>query len=459
MNLRKQMQQPLRYPDETDQRFMTKRARWLLVLGFLFPGSAQILAGKRGLGRLAYLSVWLLLALGAVAAICFTNFRSATINFFANPVTLLALQVLVGIYLLLWLVLGFNTLALSKLQQTQRLWRMPLAVVALLCIFAPLVLGGWVFNTLNASRETVVSLFTERASFPPDANGRYNVLLMGSDAGPGREGLRPDSLTLASVDAKTGSTVLIGLPRNLEYAEFAKDSPMYKEYPTGFGRKDGCNVGVCMLNGIYTEAQEYFPELYPNAAAAGSSPGIEATKDAVSGSTGLPIHFYVLINMAGFEKLIDALGGVEINVTDRIPIGGDDRGNNIEGYLEPGKQLLNGKSALWFARSRSHADRGDYDRMERQRELQAAILKQMDPKNVLFRFDAIIKSGQHFAQTDMPRSMVGTLSDLALRAKKHTPVRLELAPPTVNTGNPDYDEIRELVANAIKQADAQAATH
>src|SRR5690606_11921482 len=109
--------------------------------------------------------------------------------------------------------------------------------------------------------------------------------------------------------------------------------------------------------------------------------GVEATKDAVSGATGLTVQFYVLVDMAGFEELIDALGGVTVTVDERLPIGGDAQGNGVEGYIEPGTQHLDGFHALWFARSRYGSATGDYARMERQRELQAAMLAQLQPAN------------------------------------------------------------------------------
>ena len=65
-------------------------------------------------------------------------------------------------------------------------------------------------------------------------HGRINILLMGGDAGPDRSGLRPDSMTVASVDTETGRTVLISLPRNLQAAAFPDSSPLHARFPTAF---------------------------------------------------------------------------------------------------------------------------------------------------------------------------------------------------------------------------------
>ena len=65
------------------------------------------------------------------------------------------------------------------------------------------------------------------------ADGRFNVLLMGGDSGAGRWGLRPDSLTVASIDAITGRTVLVSLPRNMQDFPFADGSVMAEQFPDG----------------------------------------------------------------------------------------------------------------------------------------------------------------------------------------------------------------------------------
>ena len=65
-------------------------------------------------------------------------------------------------------------------------------------------------------------------------HGRFNVLLLGGDSGAGRWGLRPDSMTIASIDEETGRTVLVGLPRNMAGFPFAKGSVMAKQFPKGF---------------------------------------------------------------------------------------------------------------------------------------------------------------------------------------------------------------------------------
>src|SRR5262249_2115179 len=131
------------------------------------------------------------------------------------------------------------------------------------------------------------------------AHGRYNVLLLGGDAGADRVGARPDSVTLVSVDQDTAHTVLLSFPRNLPNIPFPAGSLASQALgPKGFGCGD-----TCLLNAVYTFGQEhkqYFPGV--------PDPGAEAMKQAVAAITGLKVNYYVLIDLAGFRDLINAMG-------------------------------------------------------------------------------------------------------------------------------------------------------
>ena len=129
------------------------------------------------------------------------------------------------------------------------------------------------------------------------------MLLLGGDSGPDRSGLRPDSLTVASIDKETGRTVLIGLPRNLQDVPFPKGSvDGTRSSPNGF------NGEGQYLNAINTWANDH-ASLFKQ-----KNPGLKATMGAVEEITGLKLNYYAMVNMHGFSKLVDAVGGVRINV-------------------------------------------------------------------------------------------------------------------------------------------------
>lgn len=449
------LETPLRTPDTSSDTVMTKRAWWLVVIGFLLPGSAQVLAGKRGLGRFG-IGATIVLILGLIAAlVTYLIEPEALFTFFTNGIVLLVLQVLLIGYGLLWVILGLDTLRLTKLPRVKRGHRPAVAVLSILLTLLPAAGAAWAATLVQSGRDTIGSIFGGGAPAVEPIDGRYNILMLGADAGDDREGLRPDSISVISVDAETGQSVVIGLPRELQNMPFLENSPMAPMYPEGYGTYN-CEVGLpCYLNGVYAEGQYFISDLYPDAKAQGSEPGIEATKDAVSGAIGLDVQFYVMIDMVGFEHLIDALGGVDINVQERLPIGGDAEGNGVEGYVEAGQQRLNGFDALWYARSRYSTD--DYDRMRRQRELQSAILAQMNPSNVLLRFQEVASAGASIVTTDIPESMLGRFVKLATSAKDHTPVTVNLTPENgVDPFYAEYDVIHQMVRDAVVEASPPA---
>ena len=434
---------PLRDPDVRSPHLMARRARWLVVLNLLIPGSAQVLAGDRRLGRFGLRATffsWFVVVVLVVLALV----RPAwLVGVFSNPIALGAAVLLLVFYAVLWVVLTLDTLRLVRFVRVLPRARGLVAAVAVVGLVLG-VGGAGLAATRAVAGFDVLGIFAGGQVAEP-IDGRYNILLLGGDAGPDRMGLRPDSISVASIDAATGAVTMIGVPRNLEFVPFAPDSPLSGPFPNGYD----CGV-ECLVSYLYTYGEEH-PELYPDAEAAGSNPGIEAMRDAVESVTGLTLQYYVLIDMQGFVDLIDALGGVDITVEQRLPIGGDVTSDGtlvgVQAWVEAGPQHMDGTTALWYARSRHSTN--DYDRMARQRVLQEAILRQFDPANVLLRFQGIAAAGAQTVSTDIPQPMLGRFTDLALLAKDQPVTRLELTPPLVETDAPDFDAIRALVAAAV----------
>ena len=152
--------------------------------------------------------------------------------------------------------------------------------------------------------------------------------------------------------------------------------------------------------------------------------------------------------MQGFADLIDALGGVDVTVKERLPIGGDENLNGVAEWIETGTHHLDGYHALWFARARHGSS--DYDRMARQRQLQDAILKQINPVNVRDQVPGDrARRDPRSMKTDIPQSMLGYFVDLGMKTRKLPVKQLELVPPTIDPENPDYAQIHGLVQQAV----------
>ena len=230
-------------------------------------------------------------------------------------------------------------------------------------VAATLLFGA---HLVGVQRDFVVSMFGD-GSATAATDGRYNVLLIGGDSGAGRWGLRPDSMTVASIDAETGRTVLVALPRNMQNFPFRAGSVMDKQFPQGFGTTD-------YLNGVSTWAQDH-TELFPHS----DTPGIDATVSAVEGITDLDINYWAMVNLEGFKTLVDAVGGVKLTVHQPIPVGG--LGDDVVRMIPTGTRTLNGMDTLWYARAREGSD--DYSRMARQKCVMAAMVTQLSPQTVV----------------------------------------------------------------------------
>ena len=108
--------------------------------------------------------------------------------------------------------------------------------------------------TWSACSATSSSRCSATATATGAHDGRYNVLLLGGDSGAGRWGLRPDSMTVASIDADTGKTVLIGLPRNMTNFPFAKGSVMAQAVPARLRLRATASSTACTWAGDHTRA-------------------------------------------------------------------------------------------------------------------------------------------------------------------------------------------------------------
>ncbi|NQX11117.1 LCP family protein [Microbacteriaceae bacterium VKM Ac-2855] len=426
---------------------MTRRGWWLLASNFVVPGSAQVLAGSRRLGRIGLVGTLVLWAVLAVAALLYFLAPTAIYTIATNDLGLLAFQVLAIAYALLWLVLTLDTLRLIRVVKVRPKMRAVLAVVTVALLAVSVGTASYGSYLAGITRGTLSTIFGSNQPTAAPIDGRYNILLLGGDAGEDREGLRPDSISVVSIDAETGSATTIAMTRELQNIPFPEDSPMYTLYPDGYTATN-CNVDVCKLNSIYTEVQVHSQDLYPDAEAEGSLPGVEATRDAVEGILDLKIQYYAMIDMDGFADLIDALGGIDIDYTgtEPLPYGGrlDENGDLVDvvSWLQPGNHHLDGPNALWYARARYGAGGNDEGRMARQHEVQLALLNQFEPANVLSKFQGIASSTTQVLKTDVPQSMLGYFVQLGLKTKNLPVQSIQIAPPDVDVEDPDYAAIQ-----------------
>jgi LCP family protein required for cell wall assembly len=428
-------------PADTSARIQFRRALTLTAMTLVMPGSAQLVMGNKRVGRIG-VRIWLaFLAVGVVLAfLALTSRRTMLSLALDSRLLTLGKWVLIA-GAIAWVALLIDAWRLGRpleLARNHRLWVAGLN--SALCF----VTAGTMFfaaHLVSVQNSFLGTVFASETVSKPEA-GRYNVLLLGGDSGPDRSGIRPDSLTVASIDKDSGRTVLIGLPRNLQDVPFPKGSVMRKQFPDGF------NGEGQYLNAINTWANDH-ASLFKD-----KDPGLEATMGAVEEITGLKLNYYALVNMKGFSQLINAVGGVTLNVRERTAIGGI--GSPIRGYIEAGEQKLTGDQALWYSRSRVQND--DFSRMGRQKCVMNAMLHQLSPQAVLLNVEKIAKSSKALLTTNIPRGDLDVFADLALKAKAQKVSTVSLVPPVIYTGSPDYDKVRRLVDQAVAKAEGRATS-
>lgn len=445
------------------------RALRLTVLSALLPGAGHLAAGRSRVGLVMAGSFLTLVAAGLLFITTVPHTRILRMS--VEPDSLEFVAILFGALALIWVLVVVSTWAVTKpshLRTSQRVLATGLVAALSLGVASPFAVAA---RTAYLQRGLIRSVFPDvpdpvwampaapRGSRAQPAGlgastgfftnkARVNVLLLGGDGGLNRTGVRTDTMILASIDTRTGRTVLISLPRNLQRAQFPVGTAMAKRYPTGFND---------LLNAAYTYA-EANPEVMPGA----RNPGGELIKETFAYTIGQPIDYFVLVNLAGFKDIVDAFGGVTMNVRTRLPIGGrhDANGNPTTlpiGYIEPGLRKLDGYQALWYGRSRYDSD--DYARMDRQRCLLGAIAKQASPLRVLTNFRQLAGAAKRIILTDIPRDALPDLLLLAQKAKRATVSSVTFARSSrFDPANPRFSYIQEKVAAALAEAARAAAT-
>ena len=422
-------------------RVRFRRAVTLLVMTLLVPGSAQLAAGRRDVGRLA-LRVALTVVAGLVLVVGIGLLRHGFVYWMAsNTVVLGFIRLLLCALAVGWALLFFDAWRLGRPLELRQKHR--LAMVGLNGTLCFAVAGSLLFAShMVAVQKGFISAMFGDGTVTGAHDGRYNVLLLGGDSGADRWGLRPDSLTVASIDADTGRTILFGLPRNMMDFPFPAGSVMARQFPSTY------DCPTCELNSLATWAGDH-KSLFKGYA----NPGVEATVEGVEGITGLRINYYAMVNLQGFRNMVQAVGGLTLNVRDRIPIGGV--GGPVTGYIEPGVHRLNGYQTLWFARSRESAD--DYSRMARQKCVMNAMLQQLSPATVVTKFERIAKASEKLVTTDLPASELGRFAELAMKARSQPVRTVSFVPPAISTSHPDISRIQAMVRSAVARAEGRAS--
>jgi LCP family protein required for cell wall assembly len=262
---------------------------------------------------------------------------------------------------------------------------------------------------------------------PWDGASRVTVLVMGYDYGDWSDErkcpCRTDTMILLTIDPLTKSAGMLTIPRD-----------MWVNIP-------GFEYGKI-------NTAHYLGDLYQ---LPGGGPGL--AMKTVEEFIGVPVNYYALIDFAAFERMVDEIGGIEIDVPAEIKVDPIGKGNTV--VLQPGLQTLSGPVALAYARNR-YTDGGDFDRGTRQLQVIRAarnkILKLNMLPTLVQKAPALYGQLSAGIQTNLTLDQVIQLAWLAVSVPEENIKQGVIGPPDQVTfgTSPDGLDILLPVSDAIR---------
>jgi polyisoprenyl-teichoic acid--peptidoglycan teichoic acid transferase len=339
------------------------------LLSSLWPGLGQLLGGARRVGVVLAIPPLALVVL-AIVAIASPD-RLTRIAELLNPGVIAGILVIEGL-LLAWR-LGALADAFRRGDGAPRGRAAALSAIGLVFVIVPSVYAGYL---TEVAREAAISVFSAVETpwqppvsdgdgprqvpdenigppdvifSPPPQLGRFTMLLIGVDSGPGRSSALTDTMIIASLDPVAGSVSMISVPRDMV------DVPL----PDG-------QVYRAKINSLMSFANQH-PTRFP-----GAPSGQSVLAATLGRLLGVQVDGWAEVNLPGFVRVVDAIGGINITVHDGFCTA-IYREYGMNGFaVVPGRYHFNGDEALAYARVRKAAGENDFTRAGRQEELVVA---------------------------------------------------------------------------------------
>jgi LCP family protein required for cell wall assembly len=443
------------------------------LLTVLVPGLGHAVAGRMRGAALFFLPV---LAVGTIlGARLLAGGAMRAVATLANPALLgglLALQAA----LLLWRLAALGSSLRGPRWPPLSRRDLPLVAILAFLVVAPQVWVGYVTNTARETAEMVfrpggqttawqplspsppngpiVSLAPGASPLPiatptpsptpvpPLLKRRLTVLLLGVDSEPGRTTLLTDTIIVASLDPVARTVSMLSIPRD------TVDVPL-----------PGGSIYHPKLNSLYAFARRN-PAAFPGS----SGEGTDVLAAAISELLKVPIDYYALINLPGFVKLVDSVGGVDVD-PDHAFCDPQYHDFGVWGFgIGAGPHHLDGAHALAYARIRKAAGESDFTRAERQQEILVSLKDAIMRGGFLNDPVGFLRALGNAVQTNVPPAILPDLVGLASDIGRDRVYRVVIDYSLLRNGPagdprgsimiPDVPGIRALAAKLFPQAGA-----
>ena len=408
---------------------------WLAaLLSFLFPGLGQAYAGRyRAALVLAVPTILLAIAVTAVASGRIGGVRN---DLFSSDF-LVAVLIINGV-LLAWRGMGVAHAGLTPWPAIQGHDRRTALMVVTGLLVLTVAMHAWVGGVVVQLNDTLGAVFApepgdpglgapgedpdedegeepvNRPEFRWDGTERINILLLGTDAAPGREAVLTDVVLVVSVDPVARTAVMISVPRDTGFVPLPDESLF-----SGGLYPDKVNELAARAS---TAPATWCPDLAEDAEAC----GLRTVERSIGLYLGLEIHHYAQIDMAGFASMIDALGGLDLclpgQLVDPEFDGTLSNQTSDEGLVLPaGCHQYDGLDALAYARSRkgwiempdgSRVQQSDFERNERQQRVLLAMRNELAEADTFLELPELLRAIGRTVSTDFPRDQAGDLASL-----------------------------------------------
>jgi LCP family protein required for cell wall assembly len=281
-------------------------------------------------------------------------------------------------------------------------------------------------------------------AIPPwDGKERLNILLIGSDEQRG--GHNTDTMITVSIDPVTKQVAMFSLPRDTVDVP-VPPGPAQRVWGRDYGQK---------INSFFANNRRR-SDLWPGN---DRTRGYNALKSILGELYDLKIRYFVEVNFDGFKKVVDAVGGVTINV--QVPVSDDEfpgtTGRAQRLYIPSGLQHMDGEQALRYARSRHTST--DFDRGARQQRVLLSLRQQADPQTLIPKLPELVAALKSTVRTDIPVNQLDELLGLASQVDTANIRSYVFAPPLYSQDTcadargcivvPNIARIKQAVKNAF----------